>query len=127
MGNLKSAVVSWVAETLCTLGTPQQPALEPTVKCDRGFVHNHTGQLLCPSEFDWARDEYVHNTHCPFPTVLTDLRVRKNIREGHPNFMVTAQSWPTFLYKNLTVDKNDFEKGLFKSSLLLRVAIVTIL
>jgi len=35
--------------------------------------------------------------------------------------MVTAQSWPIFLYENFQVDPEDFEKGLFKSSLLLKV------
>lgn len=35
--------------------------------------------------------------------------------------MVTAQSWPLFLYHNFTCDVEDVENGLFKSALLIKV------
>jgi hypothetical protein len=59
--------------------------------------------------------------HSFLPLVTGPLSMRRNIRDGHADFMVTAQSWPTFLYENFRVDPNDFEKGLFKSSILLKV------
>jgi hypothetical protein len=56
-GNLKPAVVQWVAELFHSADGPQPPTLEPTIKYDRGFVHYDTGHLLCPSEHDWSKEE----------------------------------------------------------------------
>ena len=47
--------------------------------------------------------------------------VRSNIRDGHIHYSVTAQSWPTFCYADLVCDTNDIEKGLWKSTLLIKV------
>ena len=53
---------------------------------------------------------------------LMIVRVRKNIRERHPQFLVTEDSWPKFLYDTQhTYDPDNIEKGLFRSTLLLRV------
>ena len=43
------------------------------------------------------------------------------IRDLHPDFIVTANSWPTFLYEDYKYDLTDPAKGLFKGSILLKV------
>lgn len=48
--------------------------------------------------------------------------IRKNIRDGHPDFIVTADSWPAFLYPNARSHADgDVEHGLFRSAILLKV------
>ena len=47
--HLKVAVVSWVADML----GPSDPPLRARSKDERGFADDHTGRLLCPSEFSW--------------------------------------------------------------------------
>ena len=49
-------------------------------------------------------------------------RVHAGIRDGHGDYVVTASSWPMFLYVNLTCDQDDREKGLFKGSMLLKAS-----
>jgi hypothetical protein len=49
--------------------------------------------------------------------------VRNNIREGHPDYTVTGDSWPSFLYPRAKGDVNDMERGLFRSAILLKVYI----
>ena len=48
-------------------------------------------------------------------------RHRANIRNFHPEFLVTADSWPYFLYKKERYDSNKPTKGLFKNKLLVWV------
>ena len=50
--------------------------------------------------------------------------VRSNIRDGHIDYSVTAQSWPAFCYANSVCDTNDIEKGLWKSTLLIKVQLL---
>lgn len=63
----------------------------------------------------------THN-HC-FLYQSNSSSVRTRIREGDGNFTVTAQSWPNFCYAHCTCDINDVEKGLFRGSLLVKVAL----
>lgn len=102
-------------------------ALTPTLKTDRGFEHEFTGRLLCPVDYNWGdvtqvifllnvRDGKAECPHHP------SSRVQQNIREGHPDFMVTADLWPSFLYPNSKGDINNIEENLFKSAILLKVS-----
>lgn len=50
---LKVVVVSWVYEAF----GPSVPSLIGGSKDGRGLYNEHTGSLLCPSEFNWAEDE----------------------------------------------------------------------
>jgi hypothetical protein len=52
---------------------------------------------------------------------LKPYSIRQKIRNGDPEFMVTASSWPRFLYTNSHYDPTDVEKGLFQSKILLKV------
>jgi hypothetical protein len=56
--------------------------------------------------------------------ILITTSTRNHIREGHPDYMVTADSWPAFLYPKASGDINNIEKGLFRSAILLKVYVV---
>ncbi|KIM65853.1 hypothetical protein SCLCIDRAFT_92329, partial [Scleroderma citrinum Foug A] len=92
---LKSAVVGWL---MCGQPTPE-PALEPRCKFGRGFYHDATAQLLCPVEHNWSNPQAY-------------------IRNQHPDYLVTADCWPYFLYEDEHYDSDDPMKGLFKNILL---------
>ena len=46
---------------------------------------------------------------------------RANICNFHPEYLVTADCWPRFLYKDEKYDPNNPIKGLFKNKMLVRV------
>ncbi|KAF7976661.1 hypothetical protein HWV62_5999 [Athelia sp. TMB] len=96
---LKTAVVYWVDSALGT----STPPLRINSKHERGLDNDVTGRLLCPSEYSWE-----------------DPIMRNNIREGHADYLVTAHSWPIFLYAGYKCDTNDLEKGLLQSPLLVK-------
>ncbi|KAF7970326.1 hypothetical protein HWV62_24346 [Athelia sp. TMB] len=96
---LKAATVPWVN---ATFGASTPPP-SPQTKHERGLDNDHTGRLLCPGEFSWD-----------------DLTVRSLIREGHEDFLVTAQSWPNFMYAGYSCDVSDIENGLMKSVMLVK-------
>jgi hypothetical protein len=52
------------------------------------------------------------------------LSVQTHIRDGHPDYIVTADSWPAFLYPKGKGDILDVEKGLFRSAILLKVCCI---
>jgi len=47
--------------------------------------------------------------------------VRQGIRDYHPDYHVTAHSWPAFLYQDEKYDPLKPVDGLFKGTLLLKV------
>jgi hypothetical protein len=49
------------------------------------------------------------------------LRVRSHIRQGQPDYIITADSWPAFLYPKAKGDVHNVEQGLLRSALLLKV------
>jgi hypothetical protein len=46
--------------------------------------------------------------------------VRQQIRDGHPDFVITADFWPAFLYP-AAMASDDVEDGLFRSAILVKV------
>ena len=58
---------------------------------------------------------------CLWVDILTLVRVRNHIRDGHQDFIVTADSWPAFLYPNARGNVENIEVGLFRSAILLKV------
>ncbi|KIM60062.1 hypothetical protein SCLCIDRAFT_125019, partial [Scleroderma citrinum Foug A] len=96
---LKSLVASWLNEAL-----PHPDPLFSTVdKSGRGFYHDITGRLLCPVDYNWL-----------------DVSIWSAIREYHPKFPVTADTYPTYLYPSGQYDARNPSKGLFKGELLIR-------
>ncbi|KAG2356721.1 hypothetical protein BDR07DRAFT_1299730, partial [Suillus spraguei] len=96
---LKCAVADWLME--CT-PTPN-PTVHKQDKSGQGFYHDVMGRLLCPVDYDWSN-----------PTV------RSFIQDYHPDFCVTACSWPSFLYKDGCYDPQNPTKDLFKGELLIK-------
>ncbi|KAG2105187.1 hypothetical protein BD769DRAFT_1676118 [Suillus cothurnatus] len=95
---LKTLVVSWLSG--CT--PPPDPILHPYDKTGRGFYNNATGRFLCPVDHDWNNSD-----------------VQQYIQDYHPDYRVTAYSWPTFLYDG-HYDARNPRGGLFKGKLLLK-------
>lgn len=48
--SLKGAILDWIVPQ----GQCLDPPLDRNIKMDRGFHHDRTGALLCPSGLDWA-------------------------------------------------------------------------
>jgi len=63
--------------------------------------------------------------HSAFPVLMNRctivLSVQTHICDGHPEYIVTVDSWPAFLYPKGKADILDIEKGLFHSAILLKV------
>ncbi|KAG1799432.1 uncharacterized protein HD556DRAFT_1439814 [Suillus plorans] len=96
---LKRAVADWLMERTPT----PNPPIHKQNKSGRGFYHDMTGELLCPVDYNWS-----------------DPTVRASIRDYHPDFRITACSWPSFLYKDGRYDPQNPTKDLFKGELLVK-------
>jgi hypothetical protein len=48
--------------------------------------------------------------------------VKAGIRDRTTAFIVSENSWPSFMYENYEADANNLERGLFKSRLLVMVS-----
>ncbi|KAG2106917.1 hypothetical protein BD769DRAFT_1393086 [Suillus cothurnatus] len=97
--SLKCAVANWLMERTPT----PNPTIHRQDKSGRGFYNDVTGGLLCPVDYDWSN-----------PTV------RASIRDYHPDFRITACSWPSFLYEDGCYDPQNPTNGLFKGKLLVK-------
>ncbi|KAG8215357.1 hypothetical protein J3R82DRAFT_8954, partial [Butyriboletus roseoflavus] len=96
---LKRSVVTWLNHQ-----TPHPvPLIIVDEKQGRGLLHDVTGQLICPVDYNWL-----------------DMSTRNAIRTFHPNYPVTANMWPTFLYFEGQYSPQRPSAGLFKGELLLR-------
>jgi len=93
--SLKSAVLDWITPR----GQPLNPPLARNVKTDRGFHHERTGALLCPTTLNWS-----------------DTETKQKLRSGE--LAPSGDHWPTFLYHGYQYDHEDPWNGLFRSSLL---------
>ncbi|KAI6118548.1 hypothetical protein EDD16DRAFT_1480970 [Pisolithus croceorrhizus] len=94
---LKIAIVRWIMSSQLT----PEPALEPWHKTGHGFYHDATAQLICPVDYDWSNP-------------------RENICNYHPDYLVTADCWPFFLYRDECYDPENPVKGLFKNMFLMK-------
>lgn len=93
--SLKGAVLEWITPK----GQALSPPLARNVKIDRGFHHERTGALLCPTDMDWSNQE-----------------VKEKLRSGEVG--VSGDQWPVFLYAGYTFDPEDPWNGLLRSSIL---------
>ncbi|KAG1883851.1 hypothetical protein F4604DRAFT_1920368 [Suillus subluteus] len=96
---LKVTVAAWLMQHT----PPPNPVIHGQKKMGRGFNNDATGRLICPVDYDWS-----------------DPVVQQGIRDYHPDYCVTAHSWPAFLYKDEQYDSLKPTDGLFKGQLLLK-------
>ncbi|KAG1838949.1 hypothetical protein C8R48DRAFT_679974 [Suillus tomentosus] len=101
-GTLKDLVASWI-NILCCLS----PLIRTDDKHHRGFVNDACGQLLCPAEWRWE-----------------DPVVKAGICDRTTAFIVSENSWPTFMYENYEADAKNLERGLMKSKLLVMLIVL---
>jgi len=92
--SLKGAILDWITPR----GGSLNPPLARNVKIDRGFHHERTGALLCPTNYNWSDNE-----------------VKEKLRTGE--LVASGDEWPAFLYHG-TYDPQDPWNGLFRSTLL---------
>ncbi|KAG1895210.1 uncharacterized protein F5891DRAFT_984417 [Suillus fuscotomentosus] len=93
---LKSAVLEW----LMPKGQPLIPPLSRNIKSDRGFNHEVTGALLCPTGLDWSNSE-----------------TKNSLKSGET--AVRGDQWPMFLYSGYVYDPEFPWQGLLKSEILI--------
>ncbi|KAF8447390.1 hypothetical protein L210DRAFT_788758, partial [Boletus edulis BED1] len=96
--HLKTAIVMWLSQS-----DPPNPQLVPFDKIGRGLHNDATARPICPVELDWDNVEH-----------------RDKIRDWHPEYLITANSWPHFLYKDGKYDPAHPAEGLFQGSLLVK-------
>ncbi|KAG2344777.1 hypothetical protein BDR05DRAFT_975322 [Suillus weaverae] len=92
---LKSAVLKW----LVPRGQPVIPPLSQNIKSDRGFNHEVTGALLCPTDLNWSNTD-----------------TKQSLKSGET--AVCGDQWPMFLYAGYVYDPKDPWKGLLRSEIL---------
>ncbi|KAN0078438.1 hypothetical protein V8E55_010495 [Tylopilus felleus] len=93
--HLKLTVVTWL--------TDANPRLIVHDKTGRGLYNDTTARLICPVEFNW--DDAVH---------------RERIRNWDQAFLISANSWPRFLYQDGRYDLQHSSEGLFRGNLLMK-------
>ncbi|KAG1770349.1 hypothetical protein EV702DRAFT_978065, partial [Suillus placidus] len=96
-GTLKELVASWV-----NIERRPTPLIRTDDKHHRGFVSDACGELLCPTEWCWD-----------------DPVVKAGICDRTTTFIVSENSWLSFMYENYDADPNNLECGLMKSKLLI--------
>ncbi|KAG1734373.1 uncharacterized protein EDB91DRAFT_1084038 [Suillus paluster] len=96
MGTLKDLIASWVNIEYCPT-----PLIRTDDKHHRGFASDACGKLLCPAEWRWE-----------------DPVVKAGIHDRTIAFIISENSWLSFMYENYEADAKHLERGLFKSRLL---------
>ncbi|KAH9942077.1 hypothetical protein B0H21DRAFT_696509 [Amylocystis lapponica] len=97
---LKLNIVPWLSDLF---DNPIEPRLHPDLKTDRGLKNDATARLLVPAIWDWD-----------------DPNIRAQIKNGAPEYAITADYWPAFVYQDFTCNLNDLDEGLFRSKLLVK-------
>ncbi|KAG6914296.1 hypothetical protein DXG01_001249 [Tephrocybe rancida] len=95
--SLKGAVIEWITPK----GQPLNPPLTRNVKIDRGYHHEHTGSLLCPTGLNWQ-----------------DSEVKEKLKSGE--LLVSGDEWPVCIYHGYTYGPEDLWNGAFRSLLLVK-------
>lgn len=111
---LKGHVAIWLNES-----APTDQPLNPNKNLDMGSIAMLQADFsILPSMIGTLLSKI--QTHALYVT-NGPCRHHAKIRDMHPDFIVTANSWPTFLYEDYKYDLTDPTKGLFKGSILLKV------
>ncbi|KAG1735829.1 hypothetical protein EDB19DRAFT_1910556 [Suillus lakei] len=89
----------------------------------RNVVHTQLKDMMNPLCAKWILPCTLH-AHSYIRTYIYDpslCMTKDKIRDRDSDFLVTAYSWPAFMYKDYSFDLANIKKGLFHSTLLLRV------
>jgi hypothetical protein len=117
--SLKSVIIDWITPR----GQSLTPPIARNVKLDRGFNHEVTGGLLCPTGLDWSNSELrirlPLNPDLHDNVVLSFNRVKEQLRNG--TYMVPGDQWPVFIYKDCKYDPENPWDGLLRSVILVSV------
>ena len=109
---MKGAVIDWITPK----GQSLNPHIPRNVKTGRGFNHECTGALLCPTGLDWAHTEYVLSELLSrFSFKSFPLRMKSKLVNGQ--IQVAGDQWPVFLYANYMYNPEDPWNGLLRSGL----------
>ncbi|KAN0084554.1 hypothetical protein V8E55_008058, partial [Tylopilus felleus] len=73
-------------------------------KTGRGLYNDATARMICPVEFNWDNTEH-----------------RDKIRNWDQAFLISANSWPRFLYQDGRYNPQHPSEGLFRVNLLVKV------
>ncbi|RDB18284.1 hypothetical protein Hypma_000648 [Hypsizygus marmoreus] len=93
--SMKGAIIDWITPP----GDSLHPPINRKLKFERGFKHDATGSLLCPTGLDW-----------------TDVEIKSKLRSRE--MIVRGDQWPKFLYRDIHYDPENPWNGLLKSQLL---------
>jgi hypothetical protein len=87
---------------------------------DRGFHHDTTGALLCPTSLDWDDPAFASLVHAHFHDSSLFFSVRDQLRSGE--LTIPGDQWPIFIWADQKYDPEDPWKGLLKGRLLVSVS-----
>ncbi|KAI0312028.1 hypothetical protein OF83DRAFT_1067881 [Amylostereum chailletii] len=93
--SLKGPILDWIAP----LGQSLNPPIARNNKSERGFNHDTTGRLLCPTGYDWS-----------------DPDVRCHLKTGE--ISPTGDQWPVLLYAKSKYNPENPWDGLLKGEIL---------
>ncbi|RDB26749.1 hypothetical protein Hypma_005379 [Hypsizygus marmoreus] len=109
--SMKGSIIDWITPP----GQSLHPPINRKLKYERGYNHNVTGALLCPTGLDWEDVEQVTLFYV-LETLTFQKRIRAKLRSGE--MIVRGDQWPTFLYQDNQYDPENPWRGLLKSQLL---------
>ncbi|KAG6906365.1 hypothetical protein DXG01_014296 [Tephrocybe rancida] len=93
--SLKGAILDWIGPK----GEGLNPPLSRHIKTDRGFQHECTGALLCPTGMDW-----------------NDPEAKAKLKSAET--LVRGDEWPIFIYQGYKYDPDNPWSGAFRSFIL---------
>ncbi|THH06871.1 hypothetical protein EW146_g9483 [Bondarzewia mesenterica] len=89
-----------IAELITPRSQSLNPPLVRNIKSDRGFHHDRTGALLCPTGMDWSSGE-----------------IKEQLHNGE--VVIAGDQWLIVLYSGEAYDPEDPWNGLFRGTLLI--------
>lgn len=113
---MKVAIIDWIAPGHENI----TPYISRKSKCGRGFNHERTGALLCPTGLDWSDPRYAFILFTVVDLNLLLSSIKEKLRTGEMH--VRGDHWPYFLYADLVYNPDDPWKGLLRSQLLVTVS-----
>lgn len=113
---VKKAIGTWPSTKNFT------PSIAGSDNSIRGFLHDQCGYLLCPIDYDWEDNEYVNSTTTKTGIHMTlGISVKAGIRNHNPQYKLSADLYPRFLWEDSEYDLADLNKGFARSAIMVEV------